>query len=211
MRKHRSFKHEQTELKEPKNKAGMYMAVFIAAVMILSIGGVFLSNPDSESDYTFNGYNFKSSNNLWITKIDGKETAFYFLPEQVANLNVSEQALTIIKNSQGLIVTSNSIQDPESRLQALDIFKLDFTNAYLKAYPNKKAGIAFTQKAINSRLPVLTCDNSTYLFPVISVDFSNETNIKVDKDYCIIVSAADEYSLLSLLDNLRYRILDILK
>ncbi len=211
MRKHRSFKHEQSEAKaEPKNKAGMYMAIFIAAVMILSIGGVFLSNPDADYDYSYGGYNFRNSNNLWITKIDGRELVFYSLPEQVVNLDISKQAVDMIKNSYGLIITSNPVQAPVSRLQALDLFKFDFTNSYLKVYPEKKIGYAFTQKVNSSKIPAITCGNSTYLFPVINIAFSNETNIKVDKD-CIIVSAADEYSLLSLLDYLRYSMLGILE
>ncbi len=211
MRKHRSFKHNQAGVKdEPQNKTGMYMAIFIAAVMVLSIGGVFLSNPSYESDYSYNGYNFKSSNNLWTLKIDGKEIIFYSLPEQVLGLDVSIQAVDIIKNSQGLIISSNPIQDPVSKLQVIDIFKFDFINTYLKAYPEKKAGFAFTRKINDSKFPVLTCDNSTYLFPVMNIEFSNKTSIKLSNN-CIIVSAIDEYSMIALLDNLRFNLLGVLE
>lgn len=210
MRKRRSFKNEQSEAREaPKSKAGMYMAIFIAAVMVLSIGGVFLSNPSSESDYSYNGHDFKNSNNMWVTKIDGKEITFYFLPQEVETLDVSKQAVDIIKNSQGLIITSNPVQDTTSKLQVLDIFKLNFVNSYLKRYSEKKAGLAVTQKTNASKLPVLTCENSSYSYPMVSVDFSNETNIKMDDD-CVVISVVDEYGMLAILDNLRYKLFGIL-
>lgn len=203
MKKFRKFRQEQFEVKQKKN-TGKYISIFLGVLMVLSVFGVFFWNPSQESDYVFGKYDFKSADGKWITKINKKETEFYFLPSQVLHLE-SKPATQLIKNSQGMIITYDSEINETSRLQAIDVFKLDFVDTLSKVYSNKKIGFATTNSLNVSNLPLITCENASYFFPVLFIDFSNETKINTNNN-CIVVSASDEYGVISLLDALRYGI-----
>ena len=212
MKKRRTFKTESAQNipNEKKDRKGLYLAIFLASIMILSIGGVFLWNPESDSGYSYGKYSFANKNNLWAIKLNNKEVNFYFLPQQVENINISERILYLIKSSNGVLLLTDPEENSSLKLQAIDIFKFEMFNTFVNAYPQKQMGFAFTKPVNNSKTPVLTCSNSSYLFPAINLIFSNETNIKEDNT-CIIVSSTDEYALLSLLDAMRYRLYGIIK
>jgi len=207
MKKFRHFK--QVEQKEKKSKAGLYLAIFLAVIMIGGIGGIFLGNPSTTSDNSFGKYDFKNVNNYWVTTVNKKETSFYFLPQQVADLSVSQTAFERIKNSQGLIIVFYPGHNSTKKLQALDVFRFEVANALVTAY-NKQVGFGITTNSSAYTLPILNCINSSFYLPIMLVDFENETAVSLIND-CIIVSATDENSLLSLMDNLKYRIYGVLE
>lgn len=202
MKKFRQFRPVET--REKKSKAGMYLAIFIAVVMVGGIGGIIVSKP-ADSEYVYGKYPFMSKNNMWVTKINKKEVAFYFLPDQVSHFEVSESAFEIFKNSQGIIFTFDPEINSTTKLQALDIFRFEIVDAIINSYKGKQIGFAATKNTSLYELPVVTCENSSYYFPVMFIDYRNETSIKLIND-CIIVSAKDEKNLLGLMDNLKYRI-----
>lgn len=211
MKKFRSFKNKEESSSyaagDKKNKTALYITLFLAAIMVLSIFGVFLWNPSTESDYSYGKYSFKPSNGNWITKINGKEKAFYYLPQELLRFNASSAIFNTIKYSQGLVIVLNGSTNLTQRLQVQDLFKLGLADAMMSSYPDKK--LWFSTTGINASLPQITCQNASYVVPVMTVDFSNETKTDL-KGSCIVVTATDEYSMLNILDGLRYGIFGVL-
>lgn len=208
MKRLRGFKgHVKKE--EKKSKAGLYLAVFLSVVMLGSIGGVFLSNPTSSGDYLYGKYSFKSKDNLWSTKINDKSILFYVLPDQAAGYEASSIALQSIKSSAGFVISFNPIQNTTLQLQAIDILRFELANTLIDTYPEKQAFYAVTAQSSQYTLPVITCQNSSISFPVLVVDFGNETAIKYSND-CITITAIDEYSMIALADRIRYSLYGVI-
>ncbi len=208
MKKFRQFKQvEQKE--EKKSKVGLYMAIAIAVVMIGGVAGIFLSNPTSGSNQAYGNYEFKNVNNQWVTKINGQSINFYFLPDQVRSFQVSNESIEKIRDSQAILLSSDPTENSTSRLQAIDIFRFEFASSYSTLF-NRQVGSGVTKIINNSKLPYLNCDNSTIMIPVFVVGYSNESDVKLNGN-CITAEAVDEYSLLGLLDNIRYRLYGVLQ
>jgi hypothetical protein len=81
-------------------------------------------------------------------------------------------------------------------------------NALLSEYRTKQVGYAMNQESTAYALPVITCQNASFSFPVLQLEYGNETKTTLMGN-CIVVSAIDEYSLISMLDALKYRIYGI--
>lgn len=205
MKKHRSFKHIEKE--EKKTKGGMYLAIFIAVIMVGGIGGIIIGNMGGDSEYSYGKYSFTSKNNLWVTKINKQNIVFYFLPQEVDYLEVSNPASQLLKKSSGIIITYDPEINETPKLQAIDIFKAELTDTMINN--NKQAVFALTKAMNTSAFPVITCANSTYLFPVVSIEYGNETKTELNNE-CIVVSASDAKNLMVMMDNIRYRIYGVI-
>ncbi|HME86949.1 MAG TPA: hypothetical protein VKE88_00895 [Candidatus Nanoarchaeia archaeon] len=208
MKKLRGFK-AHTQKEEKKSRAGLYLALFLSVVMLGSIGGVFLSNPTSSADYTYGKYSFTSTENLWSTKIDGKRVLFYTLPDQAASYDVSPIAMQSIKNSAGFVISFNPIQNTTQQLQIIDVLRFELADTLVDTYPEKQVYYAVTAHSDQYPLPIVTCQNSSISFPVLVVDFGNETAIKYVND-CITITAIDEFSMIALADRIRYSLYGII-
>lgn len=208
MKKFRRFGEVKQTREEPKNKAKVYFSIFIASIMILSVGGIFLSNPN-EPDYVYGKHEFKSNNNMWTTKIDGKQVSFYMLPEQVLVYNVSENALNSIKQSYALVIAFNPNVNSTQKLQAIDLSRFEVVNALMKMNPSKQIGYAVTEKTEKYNISTLSCENATFMMPVMILQYSDKTGIDINNN-CIKVNAADEYGMLAMNDYLKYSIYEIL-
>jgi hypothetical protein len=208
MKKFRQFKSSKPK-EEKKNKAGIYLSIFLAVIMVGSIAGIFIGNPSQGQEYTYGKYSFKNVNNIWSTKINKKEVAFYYLPDQLIASQVPVAVHKKIQASQGLIISFNPRINETTRLQAVDIFRFELVNAFISATPTKQVGFSITEKSSAYSLPPINCNNATFYVPVMTVDYGNESRVSLEGD-CIVVSATDEYGLLAIGDNLKYHIYGIL-
>jgi len=170
--------------------------------MILSVGAIFLSNPES-ADYSYGKYSFKSESGYWTSKLAGKTISFYQLPEQVLNHGYSSEVTKLIKNSQGFIVSFDQNQNSTSKLQVIDLMRLELMQALLNTKSTKYLGYGVTQPGINYNLSVFDCKNSSWAYPVIVVTYGNTTNLSTENS-CIKATAADEYGMLTINDYLKY-------
>ncbi|MBN2421053.1 hypothetical protein JXB27_02125 [Candidatus Woesearchaeota archaeon] len=204
MKKFRKFGEQGKTREEPKNKAGVYFSLFIAGIMIFSVGAIFLSNPE-EADYSFGKYEFKSKNGMWNTKIEGKQVSFYLLPEQVLGHNVSKTAISSIKSNYALIIAFNPNTNSTPKLQAIDLLRFEVVDALTKTNPSKQLGYAITEKSEKYDIPVVSCENASFAMPIMILDYSDKTGIDINNN-CIKVFAADEYSMLAMNDYLKYSI-----
>lgn len=208
MKKLRGFK-AHTRKEEKKSKVGLYWSIFLCVVMFGSIGGIFLSNPGSSNEQMFNSYSFKQVNNLWTTRINDKTVSFYVFPDQAASYEASPVALQSIKNSAGFVISFNPAQNTTEQLQVIDVLRFELANTIVETYPEKQVYYAVTTPSVQYTLPVITCQNSSIAFPVLVVDFSNETAIRYVND-CITITATDEFSMIALADRIRYSLYGVI-
>jgi len=207
MKKHRTF--QNIEKKETKSRTGLYLSIFLATIMIGGVAGILLDYQGTSNDYVYGKYTFKQdSNGRWSTKIDGKQVSFFSLPTQSGQMNISAQAIQTLKNSQGILISINPDSNVTTRLQALELFRFELFDSFSNAY-QKQTGFGVMQKSEAYKLPVITCSNSTYQFPVITARYSNETKIS-EEGSCIDVKALDEQSMLIELDSMKYRIYGVI-
>ena len=87
MRTRESKKHKRKQL---------FMTLFIVLIMTSSVIG-YMFGRDTTTSTKYNDHKFKSTNNRWITKVNNKELLFHYFPDQVDNLNMSEDIITILK------------------------------------------------------------------------------------------------------------------
>jgi hypothetical protein len=205
MKKFRKFQHiERAE--EPKSRKGMYLAIFLAVIMIGGIAGIFTNNPDA--DVTYGKFDFKNVNGLWETKINKQEVTFYFLPDQLSAVQFDEQAQLRLKNSQAIILSFDPMQNETTKLQALDIFRFELANAL--ASSGKQVGLGVSQNTTLYNFPIITCANSSFVVPVLYAEYSTESSIKLNND-CIIVFAENEQALIRATDYMKYILYGVLE
>ncbi len=204
MKKHRKFR-SVVQKEEKKSNLSLYWSIFISVIMVGAVGGIILSNPNTESSYVYGKYSFSTKDNLWVTKISGKETSFYFLPDQVSYVNISSQAITAVKDRTSLVVLFNPDLNDSLKLQAIDLFRFELVETLTKTYPQKQLGFAVTKNSTQYPYQIISCANASFYTPILFVDYGNETSVEYSNN-CIKVSALDERSVLIVLDDLRYHI-----
>ncbi len=200
MKKHRQFR--DYEVQKKKNNTGIYLAIFLAVLMIGGVGGIFLQNQNTNSDQVFGKYTFKYVNNQWITKINKKDVTFFYSPQQVLKFNISDDVIGELKNSQALIIAFDPFINTSTQLQVIDLFKFQLAELFQDMY-GKQVFSAVTAPTTKYKFPVVTCANATAAVPLLTLAYGDATETSVT-DHCISITATDEYSLLGMLDNLRY-------
>ena len=102
---------KRIETRKEKRKK-FWMGFVLASLMILSMLGIIVGR-DSGEDWEYNGFKFSRVENVFITKINGRNIGFNFLPQSLLDINVSAD---IIKaTSMPMMYTTfnpeNSVQD----------------------------------------------------------------------------------------------------
>jgi hypothetical protein len=193
-----------TDIMPRKNNEFMkkFMVVFIAVIMVSSVFGVIFygyNQPSAKQEY--NNYEFKQENLLWITEIDDNEFSFFYLPQEVENIQLPETTSTQLLNTYIIDMTS----DEESMFNE-EIALAEYTLAEDLAKIDKYARIGLT--ANNSyEIPVIQCNQTDY--PVVYFQKSDSTGFSYGS--CIMASAQQNYDILRLRDRLLYHILGIIQ
>ncbi|MFC1728646.1 hypothetical protein ACFLZ7_04270 [Nanoarchaeota archaeon] len=200
MKKHRKFK-EQKEKPKKFSKQVIYTLI-IASLMVFSIVGFTLSNSEQSTE-NYKDQKFKLSGQKWITKIDGQEFSFYYLPSEVEYIQTN--GLTDLKNLKMLYLTFNPNQ---KYLQAIDLARFDLTNDLISLgiYPVPATNIETDQY----ELQVITCLNSTGSVPVIEFRESDKTEVSLENS-CIILKSDSERNFIKLKDLIIYKIIGIIE
>jgi len=192
-------------MKEKKEKKRWGLILFIVFIMIgTSVSFVFFGFSPATERVKYNGFSFVNNGNIWISKINGREAAFSFLPSEVESVSAFE--------------------DFSKRLQGK--FEIDVTYDFNSTYKESIAlaqhqmGLTLTQYNIFVRkgfttnntfnLPIITCNNSTLNVPVIYFRYSNVTNIHMENN-CIIAEASTNADFIKVKDRLLYGILGVIK
>ncbi len=189
--------------RERKNRSGLYIAVFIAAVMIFStIGFIFGERADTTANYKYGEYKFSAtSDNKWATDYNGKSLKFSYLPEEIVDVKIPENAASLLKNSKMAYVT----YDPEqigSQEAALAQYELAVLLWNAKIYVQN--GMT---KENNYNISVITCANATAAVPVIDIERTSDNSTVEFDNNCILLKGNPTL----LKDRVAYTALGIIK
>jgi hypothetical protein len=167
------------ERKSEKAKQ-IVMGVVIALIMILSTFGIIIGSQSNELRY--GKFKFQISNNQYVTKINGKEMNFYFLPVQTEYINLSSVVTNKLKEAYMVMMTFNP--NDQSNLPVIELVRFDFSQLLGKVVFSGVLNASEDYK----ELPVLSCANATLQTPVLLFNVSDNTSI-IDINNCIYLNA----------------------
>jgi len=173
--------------------------------MIGSVFGViFFGYNQQENKVTYGDFSFVQREDLWFTKLNGGESVFNYLPDEVTNIDLENNILNRLVNLIEIDVTSefnNSFKEHVALAEHQMSFTLNNFNIYVRS--------GFTTEN-EFDMPVITCRDATSNVPVIHLKESNQTKVYLQND-CIIAEGEDGSDFLRIKDRLLYGMLGILK
>lgn len=166
----------------------VWVSLFIAAIMILSVFGFMMSYQTGQTGGTeeYNGHKLVQTQQGLMTKVNGKEAYFDYYPASLEQLNMSDAIKTELKNSKSFWVT----YDPDSDFaQAMAEIQFDMEQNLFDV-----AEIYVARGLTNAKeyaLPEITCANATATMPVIYLKKGEKTQIE-STDNCITLTTVTE-------------------
>ncbi|MEM4321522.1 MAG: hypothetical protein QW308_00230 [Candidatus Woesearchaeota archaeon] len=177
------------------------IAIFIAAVMILSTAG-FIIGQSSSGSFEYNGYRFVQTAQGYKVKVDGKLLYFNYLPTALESVSLPADAIAALKNSR---VISISYEPNSSLVEGM---------AQAQFYLEKalsELGI-FVQKGLTNStgyLLQLDCRNATALSPLVLISEGSEG---ADfSENCLKLSAQNEQEIIMQAERLVYGLTGIMR
>ncbi len=184
--------------KERHSKGAVYVAIFIAAIMVTSVLG-FIFGERSQESMTYGKHNFDKKNLKWVTKINGKDASFDYFPAEVELINLSDSAVNSILNSKMVYVT----YDPNQTNEDLGVAQFDLNQQLMLLNIYVGNGMTASNKY---GIPIITCKNATQFVPVVVLESSTNNTIK-EEGNCIILNGNP----LMLKDRLLYSVFGVIK
>ncbi len=194
-------------MKEKKEKKKFGLILFLVFIMIgTSFSFVFFGFSPATEKVKYNSYSFTfvPSQNIWIAKINGRQAAFSFLPQDVEGISAFEDISNRLNGKFEIDATSDSNSTYKEAI-ALAQHQMGLTLLTYNLYLRK--GFT-TNNTFN--LPIITCDDATANVPVIYFRYGNSTNIHIE-DNCIIAEASTNIDFIKVKDKLLYVILGVMK
>jgi hypothetical protein len=172
--------------KEKKKK--ILMAIISAIFLISSIAGVVLyrSSPNSNTitlNISNKNYKFTRKENYYSVDLKDKVINVYNLPYELEYINISNNILNKINETNVLYFTFNP---NEKELTYIDFFRFDLSESLSEL--NKYIINGVTSESENYNLPVIDCKNATQFIPVIKLKNSNTTKV-YEENNCFIIES----------------------
>ena len=191
--------------KKEKNRR-LFMSIFIVVIMSLSVFG-FMMGKDSGTQLRYNDLKFTQltvGNQLkWVTEINKQDIAFDYFPANIENIEIDPAIIDRIKNSPQIDFTS----DPNSTFkEAIALSQFELSKVF--AVAEKYSRVGFNQEN-EYNIPVITCEETTSIIPVLFFERSNETKV-YQKNNCIFVTARSQQDFLILKDRLIYGVFGVI-
>jgi hypothetical protein len=196
---------ERKQKKEKRFKKEHILSIIIALVMISSVFGViFYGYSGADRVEKYNGMKFSLTTRGVETKIDGNKYYFHYFPQQVEDINISQNALNAF-NSKYLYIT----YDPNaSYVREMAIMQFNLQDFLNQRETYAVAGI--TQDMDNVKIPTITCANATQFTPVVEIREGDALNI-TEKNNCIIITGDTGFNLERVEDRIKLGLLGIIK
>ncbi|MBN1385897.1 hypothetical protein JW968_02850 [Candidatus Woesearchaeota archaeon] len=199
-------KLKSREEKKKRMSKQTLMTIFIAAIMISSIAG-FLYMGGGTQTSNYNGHKFKLlSNRMWETEVNGVSYYFYYLPEEVQNLNLNPDAYHLLQDSNAIGLTFNP---KDKNIQTIDLLRYDLGISFSQLGKHLEQGMANNTNPAYT-LPLMTCEDATPEKPVIYIRTSNTTGLNLD-GYCAIMEGFGNMDMIAVRDRILYQMLGILQ
>ena len=193
--------------KEPKKGLFSKEKIFpliIIVVMTSSVIGFMWGRDNTSESIKYKDFNFLRKNRQWITKINNNELIFDYFPSEVENIYVSNEIKQKLRNTIEIDITS-SFNSTYAEDIATAQYSLEQNLGKFNMYIRK----GFTSDNTYN-MPVITCNDSTDIVPVIYFKDSNRTKVFLEEN-CIIVEGSSELDFIKIKDRLFYSFLGIIE
>jgi len=196
---------DKRKLEERKNRRNqLYMGLFIIIIMVASTIGFFYGTQEQNDRLFYNEYKFIQKNQKWTTKINNVEYDFYFHPTEVEFYEVSDEVINLFKGKNAFVFT---FEHNSSDIQFVEAGRFEMQNNLGKKNIYVISGVL--EENTIYKLPVIDCINATAQIPVLKVITADEPKFVV-QDNCAILSGYGKDKL-ARIENLQYRLLDVIK
>lgn len=203
----------ERDLEKQRQRRVLIFSIFMIGLLVFSTFAYFLSSPGSAgtTQLEYGDYEFwydprpewGTDAAVLVTEINGQEIEFQGLPVEVGYLNVSSEAVTMLKAANQIALstpTDLAIDDAST----VDYVRLQLGLAIPKAFN------AMSTDDERYSLPVFTCDEATPQLPVVLFNATNETASVTLDGSCVIVNGEGR-RLMQLKDRLIYEYYGILR
>ncbi|MBI1969362.1 hypothetical protein HYS48_01595 [Candidatus Woesearchaeota archaeon] len=187
------------------------IGISIIAIMVLSSAAfIFFSNPNVETDLSYNGFEFSRQQNYYVLQYNEERIPFINHPGTVQQILIEPSTMEKLQNSPQWYLTFNPDMEL-SALQAMDSIRFDFGFLLPK---NKNVyvveGIA-EYSPLYSSLPQITCKNATAYIPVLFFNQSNQSQMSIQqRDNCILIEAQNAFQMLQFRDRVLYNMFGVI-
>ncbi|NQV09088.1 hypothetical protein HQ529_04515 [Candidatus Woesearchaeota archaeon] len=183
------------------NKKNM-MTYFIVIIMTFSIAGFLFSGDPTQSE-RYNDHIFTYEQGLWI--LENNKVPFHFLPGDLLELEVDENAINMIKNTKMIYTTFNTSSKDVSIIELARFELMEDLGRVLNIYTLN--GIINDDEKYN--VPVVTCENATQNVPVLIFINNNNTGIRAENN-CVFLEGVGQ-EIIMLKDRIMYGALGVLE
>jgi hypothetical protein len=132
-----------------------------------------------------------------------KTENFIYFPGDIEDINVSSDALNLIKGKQYMILTSNAA-DPLNQSIAYMEYN---SEKVLKDLGKTQIGFAYADSTLTRTK--ITCENATAGMPVIYVRKANESSIRAEGN-CLLIEARQQDEILAEFERVLYIIIGVM-
>ena len=172
--------------------------------MIFSVFMYGLGDKAVETEFTYNGQEFIRTEDYWLTRVGNGNLKTHYHPLDVENINVSDEIINKLKNTQMFYTTFDPNQET---LSFIDLVRFDIKP--MLAMKNIFLVDGILENTSNYNLPIITCENTTAFVPVILFKESNQTKIYLEND-CIIAESPYDLNQVRIKDRLLFAIFNII-
>ena len=193
-------------MKRGKRKKA-YIALLLAAIMILSVFGIVLSNQSPLNDagkLEYNDITFRLINNQWTAEIKGKERSFFFSPIDLSEKTLPSELRQAIVQTPTMTITF----DPNiSQLHYLDAARFELSEVLLLDFgKNIRHGVTNATGAYE--FPVVSCQPSAEELFITFIE-ANVSSAQMDGN-CVTIAAVTPVEYIQYSEKLIYLLLEVI-
>jgi hypothetical protein len=196
-------KFKEKREKKQSRKKQIFLALFIVAIMSLSILGFLMGESDSNK-VKYGNYTFIGTNQGWQLTINKQNLFFQYVPQNVGDINISSDIATVLKVTPEIDITSDASDRNNQSIALLD-YELQKASIQTRKF-YVRSGFTTNVTGVNT---ILRCENSTGSLPIIYIKTGNETRIYYN-GVCIVMEARSGQEFLRLKDRILYTILGVM-
>ncbi len=182
------------------------LSLFIGFIMVTSVIGIVFVNygSDTEGSLDYNGYKFNKANDGSLTtRINNRDVAFIYFPEELESMNLSADIVSSIKATRMIYITSDFNSNFSETIGTAE-YNLGYAIQDLYSiFP------VFGFIGNETNLPVITCKNATSFVPVIYFKEGSASSIIKEGD-CIVIESSNADGFIKARDRLVYGIAGVM-
>lgn len=208
-RKYRRTKSGQEQSAGEKKKSWIskktIWAGILIGIMVLSGAGFYYGSQSQQVALEYNGHEFTQEQGWFMLHWEREKIPFANHPAAVEHLEVDPSIVEKLRNVPQLQFTFNPEMDA---LDVIDLTRFEM-QAIFPRYLNMYVVEGVTAPSTQYLLPIITCTNATQYLPVLLVNQSNQTGIRLEGD-CILLEGTTPFDIVRWKDRLVYGLLGVI-